>query len=143
MLRGRCDSLTVLIRAIKLGVHEHWWLAGAMRAFRRWALIIDLRAAYDAAFGFAAHIVTRGADGLTRSLEEATQQTVQVRPAQSKLSCSQPRSEYVSPEGGEGPFCSCRRCYWSRRCSDLWASFGLNYMQHRPKPTLSEDSLLN
>ncbi|KAL1529234.1 hypothetical protein AB1Y20_000189 [Prymnesium parvum] len=77
VMRGRCESLLVTMRATKLESLHHWWQSAAMRAFRQWALLLELRASYDAAFGVAAHLLARGAEVIAGSLGDATQQTIE------------------------------------------------------------------
>ena len=69
-------SLEVMTRASRLGALHHWWMVGAMRSFRRWAMLLELRSSYDAAFGLAASLSESKADELVDSLEAAQQQTV-------------------------------------------------------------------
>ena len=69
--------MKVTMRALKLGSLHHWWQTGAVRAFRRWALVLELRASYDAAFGHAAMVCAQSGDALLERIQAASQQTVE------------------------------------------------------------------
>ena len=76
MLKAKQAAMAVSSRALKLGALSHWWYTGVLRAFGRWALILDLRVGYDAALGVAAQVVNGELGALAAAIDADQRQTV-------------------------------------------------------------------
>ena len=64
------------MKVLRLGALRHWLLIGMMRAFRRWALALDVGDAYAAALGSIAAAFSGGATALEASLDDAQTRAV-------------------------------------------------------------------
>ena len=77
VVKAGATARTLNLRMAKLDGLRHWWLLGLMRAYRRWCLLLEVGAAYDAAIGQAARLLDARTAGLVSELDAAHDCTVQ------------------------------------------------------------------
>ena len=77
VVRAGAAARTLNLRMAKLDGLRHWWLLGLMRAFRRWYLLLEVGAAYEAALAHAARSLGDASSALEIHLDAEQNKTVQ------------------------------------------------------------------
>lgn len=78
VLRAGAAAATLSRRVEKLSALRHWWLSGLVRAWCRWANLLELDGVYNLAIGEASTILERGAAGVVETMRRTQQGAVQL-----------------------------------------------------------------